>query len=556
MLKMSRTAIVLTLLLSVGTVFSTPLSAHALLLGQIPGTTCPNGPEASLPIYEPLRSLLPGAPEENVPRSEDQCELLKLALRSFPDLSACERGLLRAAENGYGVGCGTSGDPNDSTNDPAPANSWVPSRRVRASLITWLVFNRLAAGLVNSKGIEVLGALIVDRLDLAHAAIPFQILLRSCALMQDANLIAAEIPELQLDGSWIGGPLLADTVRIQTNLVLKGIHALRGVELTGARIGGSLEATGATLMPQLNVTVSFEAGGPRYHQPLTTLSALGAQIQGRVELNDVHSDGIIDLSNASLGILLDTTGLVFSPVPLSPPGMPTGLVLYQATTMGMRWKDVKTDQNTIIYLEDANVGRIDDDALSSWPQPGNLFLNGLKYERINGSVDLRLQWLKLQGRFYPQPFQQLADALRNNGDDAGATRVLIAGEDARLPTLPTVQWLWENLLRATIGYGYRPFRVGCYFLFIVGFGWFLVWCGRRGRIMIPTPERPDDPLSPLVYSLDTFLPIIDLHQEKNWWPDAGRRWGWALRVWLWFEICAGWILSTLFLAGVTGLIRR
>jgi hypothetical protein len=75
-------------------------------------------------------------------------------------------------------------------------------------------------------------------------------------------------------------------------------------------------------------------------------------------------------------------------------------------------------------------------------------------------------------------------------------------------------------------------------------------------------------LHPLLYSLDTFLPVVDLHQEYYWWPDAtmsgsvdvfGRRIrisGRFLRHYLWLQIMAGWLLSAIFVAGVTGLIRN
>jgi hypothetical protein len=72
----------------------------------------------------------------------------------------------------------------------------------------------------------------------------------------------------------------------------------------------------------------------------------------------------------------------------------------------------------------------------------------------------------------------------------------------------------------------------------------------------------------LLYSLDVFLPFVDLHQEHCWWPDeaasgrcivAGRRFhvdGRTLRYYLWLQIIAGWLLSAIFIAGVTGLIRN
>jgi hypothetical protein len=110
---------------------------------------------------------------------------------------------------------------------------------------------------------------------------------------------------------------------------------------------------------------------------------------------------------------------------------------------------------------------------------------------------------------------------------------------------------------------------------VIVFGWGMVWMGKRGRLMRPTwPENAPEPpvesyeeLHPLLYSIDAFFPFVNLHQEHYWWPDShasreyvlfGRRLtlsGRALRYYLWFEIGAGWLLSAVFLAGVTGLLR-
>ncbi len=74
----------------------------------------------------------------------------------------------------------------------------------------------------------------------------------------------------------------------------------------------------------------------------------------------------------------------------------------------------------------------------------------------------------------------------------------------------------------------------------------------------------------VVYSADVFLPIVNLHMEPYWLPDAGRgpviarmewcnvtlRWGTVLRAWLWFEIGAGWFFTTMFVIGFTGVIRK
>jgi hypothetical protein len=59
----------------------------------------------------------------------------------------------------------------------------------------------------------------------------------------------------------------------------------------------------------------------------------------------------------------------------------------------------------------------------------------------------------------------------------------------------------------------------------------------------------------IVFSLDVFLPIVNLHQEEAWLPKSG---GAGSLAWLaiWIEIIAGWVLSTLIVASLTGLIKN
>jgi hypothetical protein len=72
-------------------------------------------------------------------------------------------------------------------------------------------------------------------------------------------------------------------------------------------------------------------------------------------------------------------------------------------------------------------------------------------------------------------------------------------------------------------------------------------------------------LNPLVYSLDVFTPLIDLVQADYWLPSANRGYqfdlgplsittGGLLRLYMWFHIIAGWVLSSLLFVGLTGTI--
>ncbi|WP_235868355.1 hypothetical protein [Pseudomonas ogarae] len=74
-------------------------------------------------------------------------------------------------------------------------------------------------------------------------------------------------------------------------------------------------------------------------------------------------------------------------------------------------------------------------------------------------------------------------------------------------------------------------------------------------------------LSPLAFSLDVLLPLVDLHQEKDWAPliptpktglEEITAFGWKyLTRWvIWFQTLFGWLCSLLLVAMVSGLTRR
>ena len=85
------------------------------------------------------------------------------------------------------------------------------------------------------------------------------------------------------------------------------------------------------------------------------------------------------------------------------------------------------------------------------------------------------------------------------------------------------------------------------------------WAGAHGGLRPvappPTPTRPQ--FDALTYDLDTFLPVIDLGQERTWTADSG---GSVLArfvsVYSVVHILGGWIVATVLLGWFIGLTRR
>jgi len=142
------------------------------------------------------------------------------------------------------------------------------------------------------------------------------------------------------------------------------------------------------------------------------------------------------------------------------------------------------------------------------------------------------------------------------------------------------------LLRGTIGYGYFSPRALWWLLLLVITGWFIYGRGYTAGNIVPTDKDvynlfvPNhdlpgfyEPFHALPYSLENSFPMVKFGVQDKWTPKtdvqniSGGHIGWLaklsstiassnfLRCFRWVQICIGWILTTLFVGGVTGIIR-
>ncbi|MGC2420511.1 MAG: hypothetical protein WA405_02560 [Candidatus Acidiferrales bacterium] len=566
-------------------------------------------------------------------------ELESLALAKFGKLRPAEEELVRAAPTGEGAVCGPNVQWADPAYDPSKAEGWGTDREIRAELIRWLCVDRRAKELVDPKGIQVVGAKISDSLDLDNVTIPFCLSLQRCRLMKDLNLLGAQMPTLDLQGTQTLA-IVADRVIVKGSIFLRdGFHAEGGVRFMGAQIGGNLDCSGATFQNPAQAG----ATGSGY-----ALNADGAVIKGSVFLNNiVNAEGNVEVPfsakggvrflGAQIGGALNCGGATFeNPALAKVSGSGNALLADRAVVKGsvffnkgfnakgeVRFVSSQIEGNlacvdakisgtliaqtavikggffwvgidpkeTALNLRNASVSALVDD-VGSWPATGKLALDGFVYERISeGPRDAksRLRWLARQRQFAPQPYRQLAKVLRDEGDDAGARKVLHEMElrRRRKEDESGFDRFWSTVLRLTIGYGYYPGRALSWLLVIVLVGWPLFWHGYFAWSMTPTQEdayyffenRHGSPghyerFCALTYSLEKTFPLIKLGQVDLWQPDpnppppnpatassSNSSVPWFisaefLRCFGWCQTVLGWILATLFAAGVTGVVRN
>jgi len=336
----------------------------------------------------------------------------------------------------------------------------------------------------------------------------------------------------------------------------------------------------------------MDCEGGRFQNPSgEAISAENINVEGHVFLRDgFRAEGTVTMHGATIGGGLHCRRGMFSTLNLN-----------TATVKGIfLWSGVQVHACTRLELKNASVDTIEDDEVS-WPANGNLSLDGFTYVHISSGpkdAETRIKWLDRQDQFTLQPYRQLAKVLRDNGDERGARRVLFEMEDRRRNE-EDQGWLdrfWSRLLRRTIGYGQMSWWALAWLLVLTLTGSVLFELGYLGGTVAPNdkdayqcfeqhgyPPAYYPHFNALAYSLEHSFPLVNLGLKEKWAPDMGDpseaaalQWTvfrakydlafgefhllWVsfpalLRVWLWAQIILGWVLATLFVAGLTGIVK-
>lgn len=220
------------------------------------------------------------------------------------------------------------------------------------------------------------------------------------------------------------------------------------------------------------------------------------------------------------------------------------------------------------------------------------------FEVYEGS---KQQWRQVAERQSPElfsrdPYLQFEKYYRKIGDDTEANDIHYLGRcavrefakkarsngDDRGPMADAIRWsrwrLFKDwLLKSLTGYGVKTWRLSLPILFFIAAGVGIFWPDDALRVKSPTPRTlqaavtadasapaaapqasqpsPSDPTQKLFtrlgYSIDLFLPVVDLQQSDKWRPHQVWREAYSV-----VHILAGWLLIPLLLASLSGIVRR
>ncbi len=402
------------------------------------------------------------------------------------------------------------------------------------------------------------------------------------------SLVGARIRgRLQLEGIMLSEPvgrslLKADGANIDGHVSVQGVRATGGqLKFWRATLGGGFDAADAVIDNPAGATL-------RLHQ---------STVRGTVRLaNGFRSRGCVVLSRSVIEGRLDLSGATLdcpSPNDFNEEG--AAIQAISATFRGgmdLGWSAI----SPAINLTDAATTVLQDDP-TTWPQ--RIYIAGFTYDRyalprISGPGTAgatwdwrrRLAWLRRQAGYDAGPFEQAARVFRQHGYTYGAEQLLIAqrthARRAEGSSGSGPRKTIDAIFGWTVGYGYRPSRVLWLLVILLALvSTSLLIPGIQGTLrasdegdvftttgMLINDEgeqpAPYDAcaggrvhcFNPVIYAIDTVVPLIALDQRATWYPNHFEPSGYLVEWWLNLSAVAGWILSSIFLLSFARLARN
>ena len=409
--------------------------------------------------------------------------------------------------------------------DPKEDKEWPRERILSPTFLETILLHEPYRGALTHHGVHIVGAWFEESLDLSNTHLSCQLWLQKSRFESDVSLNFLKTHRtLVLIGSTFTGELNMNGLEVGQSLLMDGGAKFAEVDLCSAKIGGQIAMIGSTFTGKLNMD-SIEVGQ-------SLLMHEGAKF-AEVVLRSAKIGNRLDLSGSTFATINLTGTLVSGEFALGPPAT--------------RWLG-----GGKLTLRNTNVGALRY-CTNAWPD--TLELDGFTYACLSGfasdgansiatrDVSRLKEWLKRQKSYTPQPYEQLASVLREEGHKDKAVDVLYAGRNRELSETKSISnWLGLFLLKIFIGYGHRIYYAFFWLLGFIAFGVVVLKVSGQG----PAHGMRYG----VAFSLDMLLPIIRL-RELHYKFDLA---GWA-RYYYYFHKLMGYVLVLFLVAGLSGLTK-
>jgi len=402
------------------------------------------------------------------------------------------------------------------------------------------------------------------------------------------------VGEVSLAGAEIGGQfnctggsfknegrvaLNVQNIKVTSDTILcDGFKAEGMVNLSGAEIGGQFNCTGGSFQSKNKENYAINA---QHIKVADVFLREGFKAEGAVILSNADIRGQLVCWGGSFqnkgGISLNVRNIkvdsdvIFIPYKHNEKKewggfSANGLVFFDNSTIEGNLYLIDCKLAHLSLVGTSVSGEFHDDFGIYKDDNGNdidLDIDGFRYQRLATTKEQekeRIAWvgsMSIGDKFYPQPYEQLMQVYRASGHTNWARDAGFALEDRRRKAMKSRWWkAWYWILRHTIGYGYKPFRVVTRWFLpaIVGGSMFLgvpctTWENPLAMFAgVSNPEKecwsqvsmlPSDAeillsgkwknhkdipagyprFIPFFYAVEVALPVLPLEQTEAWHPE-------------------------------------
>ena len=464
--------------------------------------------------------------------------------------------------------------------DPCFLGDAVPKdhdNTIREEVICFFVYGGDEENPVLGTRIFLQGARVSGCLDLTHMEIPYALIFRKCRFDHAVNMRHAECRELDLQGSHLQGGLAGNPLRTKGGVRLsKGFVAKDGVLLSSARIGGALDCSKGEFCEGLS------ANKAKMEVLIWREVTGGGEIQLKAANADVLDDDLdswrsfkVDLDGFTYGQFVNHADaqfrigwlakrpdkMGFSPLPYEQ----AAKVLFGMGHSVEAW-DILREKRRLEREHSEN----------SWLQR----VGGWMIDTLTDFVYRPLRTVKWtagivlvgailfgvagsQGKIVPHQPAILSSGEYQDALDAGMLPMEAALEE--FPEYPEFNFLafsldvfiplfslhqesfWAPASGDNGDFWKSPFLLALSFV-VLAIVMFLAWLFKGSALAVIGSGIVWGPVFVLLATVAAHF-LFDAGSAL-WFVD----WRW-LTVWYWIEIMAGWLLSSLLLLSVTGLLR-